>query len=134
MEIGQIGETVDTTPIGFKIYYSDESVYKSTGQNLGQVIAEFIQTQSDEILFVDVFFKGEYRTWKKDHWRVENYKESLATTDYYWWNAGKGKFEKGPASEIPPGLPRGILKVGKYVTDDIWIRVVNNVYADRKWL
>jgi len=130
---GQIEDTIDRTPIGFKIHYSDGELFISTGSNLDELIDEFLEAKSDDVLVVDVFLKGQYNIWRDDKLCVDNYKERFCSEDYYWVDVENKTFHKGDVNHIPDGLPTGGLKVGILVSNEEWSRNYNKSYNDRAW-
>lgn len=130
---GQIGNTIDRTPIGFKIYYSDDRVFVSEGYNLEELMNEFLGAPSDDVLVVDVFLKGQYKTWRKDKWDTDNYKERFCSEDYYWIDETNKTFHKGNVNQIPDGLPDGGLKVGILVSNEEWVKNYTISYNDKEW-
>ena len=133
-KVGQIEDSIDRTPIGFKIHYADESVFVSIGSNLDELMDEFLEASSDDVLVVDVFLKGQYRTWRKDKLCTDNYKERFCSEDYYWVDITNKTFHKGDVNQIPDSLPTGGLKTGIFVSDEAWVKSYTKSYNDKAWL
>ena len=137
VDAGQIGN-LDRTPIGFKIYYTDGTEYKSTSTNLGLLIQEFLDQPSDNVIIIDVFQKGQYWTYKtyQKKWVKENYKIPLHTQNYYWVDPVKKTFHKGESTDIPTVIDniRGAVKIGTIVDDSVWNPTYRKSHDDRVWV
>jgi hypothetical protein len=111
--------------VGWEIYYADESVVTSREMS-------WKNAPADGVLVVLVFYEETYKTWKHDKWVIENYRDRLIFTDYYWKD---GKvISNGMAKDIPKGLADGMIKIGSVVDDATWRKVIMKAQYKRIWV
>ena len=126
------------TPIGFKIWYADGTMFTSRqGRWAAAPVAD--------VAVVTIYFQETYQQWIQDGWSesgvpinqrrvTKHYCEQLHTGDFYWLTMSGNTIATwgtGQAGDVPVGLPANALKTGGLMPDEIWWPLYNGAKEER---
>jgi len=110
------------TPIGWRLWYADGSVYDSRRHRWEDAPTHGVQVLA-------VYYAETYRCFHVEGWREHSYRTlyhgARQEADYYW-RAG-GSFGAGRAGEIPLGAA---IKEGTLIANDLFAAVVNEAQRE----